>query len=110
MEMMLDPDKLQQLTIAGTVVEFDETLAGGKRPQSGMLSLKSSGAKKADRKGKAGKGEVGSRLIQTTNVYERKATNLSVSLFATTGDSVCDYFLGNFLHFCCIKCWRREIF
>jgi len=73
MEIMLDPDKLQQFTIAGTVVEFDETLAGGKRPQSGMLSVKSSDAKKADRKGKAkggkaGKGEVESRLIQTTNV------------------------------------------
>ncbi len=72
-EIMLDPDKLQQLTIAGTVVEFDETLAGGKHPQSGMLSVKSAGAKKADRKGKAkggkaGKGEAESRLIQTTNV------------------------------------------
>jgi hypothetical protein len=38
-----------------------------------MLSVKSSGAKKADRKGKskrgkAGKGQVESRLIQTTNV------------------------------------------
>jgi hypothetical protein len=51
MEIMLDPDKLQQFTIAGTVVEFDETLAGGKHPQSGMLSVKSSDAKKADRKG-----------------------------------------------------------
>ncbi|CAK9215186.1 unnamed protein product [Sphagnum troendelagicum] len=73
MEIMLDSDKLQQFTIAGTVVEFDETLAGRKRSQSGMLSVKSSGAKKADRKGrakggKAGKGEVESRLIQTTNV------------------------------------------
>jgi hypothetical protein len=72
MEIMLDPDKLQQFTIAGTLVEFDETLAGGKRPQSGMLALKSSAAKKADRKGKAkrgkaGKGEVQSRL-QTTNI------------------------------------------
>ncbi|CAK9869969.1 unnamed protein product [Sphagnum jensenii] len=53
MEIMLDPDKLQQFTIAGTVVEFDETLAGGKHPQSGMLSVKFSDAKKADRKGKA---------------------------------------------------------
>jgi hypothetical protein len=71
-EIMLDPDKLQQFTIAGTLVEFDETLAGGKRPQRGMLTVKSSGAKKADRKGKAkggkaGKGEVQSRL-QTTNI------------------------------------------
>ncbi len=70
---MLDSDKLRQFTIAGTVVEFDETLAGRKRPQSGMLSVKFSGAKKADRKGRAkggeaGKGEVESRLIQTTNV------------------------------------------
>ncbi len=70
MEIMLDSDKLQQFTIAGTVVEFDETLAGRK---SGMLSVKSSGAKKADRKGrakggKAGKGEGESRLIQTTNI------------------------------------------
>jgi hypothetical protein len=73
MEIMLDSAKLQQFTIAGTVVEFDETLAARKRPQSGMLSVKSSGAKKADRKGRAkggeaGKGEVESRLIQTTNV------------------------------------------
>jgi hypothetical protein len=73
LDIMLDSDKLQQFSIAGTVVEFDETLAGGKRPQSGMLSVKSSGAKKADRKGKAkggkaGKGEGESRLIQTTNV------------------------------------------
>jgi hypothetical protein len=73
MEIMLDPDKLQQFTIAGTVVEFDETFAGGKCPQSGMLFVKFSDAKKADRKGnakggKAGKGEAESRLIQTTNV------------------------------------------
>ncbi len=68
MEIMLDSDKLQQFTIAGTVVGYDETLAGRKRPQSGMLSVKSSGAKKADRKGKAGKGEAETRLIQTTNV------------------------------------------
>ncbi len=73
MEIMLDPDKLQQFTIAGTVVEFYETLAGRKYPQSGMLSVTASGAKKANRKGKAkggkaGKGEVESRLIQTTNV------------------------------------------
>ncbi len=73
MEIMLDPDKLQHFTIAGTVVEFDETLAGRKRSQSGMLSVKSSGAKKADRKGrakggKAGKGEGESRLIQRTNI------------------------------------------
>ncbi len=73
MEIMLDSHKLQQFTIAGTVVEFDETLAGRKRSQSGMLSVKSSGAKKADRKGtakggKAGKGEGESRLIQRTNI------------------------------------------
>ncbi len=73
MGIMLDSDKLQQFTIAGTVVEFDETLTGGKHPQSSMLSVKSSGGKKADRKGKAkgrkaGKGEAESRLIQTTNV------------------------------------------
>jgi hypothetical protein len=73
MEIMLDPDKLQQFTIAGTVVEFDETFACGKCPQIGMLSVKFSDAKKADRKGKAkggkaGKGEAESRLIQTTNV------------------------------------------
>jgi len=36
MEIMLDPDKLQQFTIAGTVVEFYETLAGRKYPQSGI--------------------------------------------------------------------------
>ncbi len=67
MEVMLDPDKLQQFAIAGTEAEFDEALAGGKLPQSGLLSVKSSGAKKADRKGK---GEAENRYNQTTSFKE----------------------------------------
>jgi N-acetyltransferase 10 len=65
MEVMLDPDKLQQFAIAGTEAEFDEALAGGKLPQSGLLSVKSSGAKKADRKEKAKGGKAGKEKRKT---------------------------------------------
>ncbi|CAM6032806.1 unnamed protein product [Sphagnum compactum] len=65
MEVMLDPDKLQQFAIAGTEAEFDEALAGGKLPHSGLLSVKSSGAKKADRKEKTKGGKAGKEKRKT---------------------------------------------
>lgn len=65
MEVMLDPDKLQQFAIAGTEAEFDEALAGGKLPQSGLLSVKSSVAKKADRNEKAKGGKAGKEKRKT---------------------------------------------
>lgn len=69
---ILDPEKLQRFAIAGMEAHFDEALAGGKMPKTGIVSVKSSGVKKPDGKDKSKGGKAGKEKRKKGGDFKRQ--------------------------------------